>query len=199
MEVSTISKGQSINGDIKVKEVRLIDSDGSQLGVVRYEEAMAKARERDLDLVEIAPGAKPPVCKIMDYGKYKFEQDKREKEQRKKRQIVELKEIQLKCRIDTHDFNTKLGHGLRFLQDGDKIKAVVRFSGREITRPETGRALLLRFAEGAAEFGTVEKQPLLEGRNMIMIIAPKKQTQTTAKGNNKDGQDQDTQSDGETV
>jgi len=195
--VSAISKGQYNNTDARTKEVRLIGSDGSQLGIYKFDDAMKKAHECDLDLVEIAPDAKPPVYKIMDYGKYKFEQEKKEKEQRKKRQIVELKEIQLKCRIDTHDFNTKLNHGLKFLSEGNKIKAVIRFSGREITRPETGRLLLMRFAEGAAEFGTVEKQPLLEGRNMIMILAPKKVT--TPKGNKDDGKDQNTQGDGETV
>lgn len=197
LEVSVISKGQHVNGEIRPSEVRLIDTDGTQLGIVKYEVAMARARERELDLVEIAPDAKPPVCKIMDYGKYKFEQEKKEKEQRKKRVVVELKEIQLKCRIDTHDFNTKLGHALRFLQEGNKVKTVVRFSGREITRPETGKQLLARFAEGIGENGVVERQPLLDGRNMIMIVAPKKTT--TTKGTNQNGKDQNPQGDGEAL
>jgi len=183
----TISKDQIINDSIKHKEVRLIGKDGAQLGIMKGEEALRLATEEGLDLVEIAPDAKPPVCKIMDYGKYRFEREKKEKEQRKKRQVVELKEIQLKCRIDTHDFNTKLNHAKRFLEDGNKVKVVVRFSGREITRSEQGKALLDRFAEAVAETGVVEKPALLEGRNMIMIMAPKKAS-TTTKGKKTDGE-----------
>lgn len=154
---------------------------------MKGEEALRLATEEGLDLVEIAPDAKPPVCKIMDYGKYRFEREKKEKEQRKKRQVVELKEIQLKCRIETHDFNTKLNHAKRFLDDGNKVKVVVRFSGREITRSEQGKALLDRFAEAVGESGAVEKPALLEGRNMIMIMAPKKASNTT-KGKKTDGE-----------
>ena len=167
--------------------MRLIGKDGAQLGIMKGDEALRLAAEEGLDLVEIAPDAKPPVCKIMDYGKYRFEREKKEKEQRKKRQVVELKEIQLKCRIDTHDFNTKLNHAKRFLEDGNKVKVVVRFSGREITRSEQGKALLDRFAESVSETGAVEKPALLEGRNMIMIMAPKKAS-TTTKGKKTDGE-----------
>ena len=162
--------------------MRVVDSEGKQLGVMRIEQAMRIANDASLDLVEIAPEAKPPVCKIMDYGKYRFEKEKHEKEIKKKQQIVELKELQLKCRIDTHDFNTKLNHAMRFLTQGNKVKVLVKFYGREMAHTERGAALLERFAEGCGELCTIEKTPLLDGRNMIMILAPKK-TNITSKGN----------------
>ncbi len=164
----------SINEDIKSPEVRVIGADGNQLGVMKIAEAIRLSNEAELDLVEIAPDSVPPVCKIMDYGKYRFEKEKREKEQRKKRQIIELKEIQLKCRIDTHDFNTKLNHTLKFLAQGNKVKVIVKFFGREMAHTELGAQLLDRFAEGCGENAVIEKKPLLDGRNMTMILAPKK-------------------------
>lgn len=197
-EVSVISKKPNINEQIKFKEVRLISETGEQLGVVKVEQAQKLAFDAGLDLVEIAPGANPPVCKIMDFGKYRFEKEKREKEMRKKRQVVELKEIQLKSRIDTHDFNTKINHALRFLGDGDKVKVVVRFFGREMAHTERGKDLLIKFSEGCGELGMIEKQPLLDGRNMIMIIAPKK-TANTSKGNKTNGEDKNAQSDTEAL
>lgn len=148
---------------------------------------MRLAGEESLDLVEIAPEAAPPVCKIMDFGKYRFEKEKREKEIKKKQQVFELKELQLKCRIDTHDFNTKLNHANRFLTQGNKVKVIVKFYGREMAHTEKGTELLNKFAEGCGETCVVEKVPLLDGRNMIMILAPKK-TNITSKGNDKDGQ-----------
>ena len=164
----------SINEEIRASEVRVIGADGKQLGVMKIQEALNLANEAELDLVEIAPDSQPPVCKIMDYGKFRFEKEKREKEQRKKRQIIELKEIQLKCRIDTHDFNTKLNHTLKFLAQGNKVKVIVKFFGREMAHTELGAQLLDRFAEGCEEAAVIEKKPLLDGRNMTMILAPKK-------------------------
>ena len=164
----------SINEEIRASEVRVIGADGKQLGVMKIQEALDLANEAELDLVEIAPDSQPPVCKIMDYGKFRFEKEKREKEQRKKRQIIELKEIQLKCRIDTHDFNTKLNHTLKFLAQGNKVKVIVKFFGREMAHTELGAQLLDRFAEGCEEAAVIEKKPLLDGRNMTMILAPKK-------------------------
>lgn len=164
----------SINEEIRANEVRVIGADGKQLGVMKLQEALDLANEAELDLVEIAPDSVPPVCKIMDYGKFRFEKEKREKEQRKKRQIIELKEIQLKCRIDTHDFNTKLNHTLKFLAQGNKVKVIVKFFGREMAHTELGAQLLDRFAEGCEEAAVIEKKPLLDGRNMTMILAPKK-------------------------
>ena len=163
-----------INEEILDKEVRLIGSEGEQLGIMSAEDALKIAIEQDLDLVKIAPGSNPPVCRVMDYGKFRFEKEKREKEQRKKRQIIELKEIQLKCRIDTHDFNTKLNHTLKFLAQGNKVKVLVKFFGREMAHTELGAQLLDRFAEGCGEAAVIEKKPLLDGRNMTMILAPKK-------------------------
>ncbi|MDD4164863.1 MAG: translation initiation factor IF-3 [Eubacteriales bacterium] len=185
----SISKKTLINEEIKSSEVRVIGSDGRQLGILKIEQALRLANEESLDLVEIAPEAAPPVCKIMDYGKYRFEKEKREKEIKKKQQVFELKEIQLKCRIDIHDFNTKLNHAVKFLAQGNKVKAIVKFYGREMAHTEKGIDLLNRFAEGCGENCVVEKMPLLDGRNMIMILAPKKPN-ITSKGNDKDGKNQ---------
>ena len=163
-----------INEEIRAGEVRVIGADGTQLGIMKLADALRIANDAMLDLVEIAPDSVPPVCKIMDYGKYRFEKEKREKEQRKKRQIIEIKEIQLKCRIDTHDFNTKLNHTMKFLSQGNKVKVIVKFFGREMAHTELGAQLLDRFAEGCGENAVIEKKPVLDGRNMTMILAPKK-------------------------
>jgi translation initiation factor IF-3 len=176
----SISKKTLINEEIKSSEVRVVDAEGKQLGILRIEQALRLAYEEQLDLVEIAPEAKPPVCKIMDYGKYRFEKEKHEKEIKKKQQIIELKELQLNLRIDTHDFNTKLNHATRFLTQGNKVKVVVKFKGREMAHPEKGTELLERFAGGCGELCVIEKQPLLDGRNMIMILAPKKTNNAAA-------------------
>lgn len=136
-------------------------------------DALNLAMEKDLDLVKIAPQAQPPVCKIMDYGKYRFEQAKREKEARKNQHIVEIKEIRLSLGIDKHDFDTKVGHALRFLKDGDKVKASIRFRGREMGHPEIGVQIMERFAQACAEIANVEKPAKLEGRHMLMFLAPK--------------------------
>jgi len=173
-EVSHISKKSLINEEIKAPEVRVIDAEGGQLGIMKLSDALEAAAERGLDLVEMAPEAVPPVCKIMDFGKYRFEKEKKEKEIKKKKQVVEIKEIQLRLRIGDHDLQTKLKAANKFLADGNKVKVIIKFMGRELARPEFGTELLNRFLEGCGDLCAVEKQPLLDGRNMIMILAPKK-------------------------
>ena len=168
------SKELLINEQITDKEVRVVDSDGSQLGIMSAREAMERAAQRNLDLVKIAPQATPPVCRIMDYGKFRFEQSKKEKEARKNQKQVEIKEIRLTPNIDIGDLNTKVKNACRFLQDGNKVKVSVRFRGREVTHASLGQDLLHRFAELCSECSTVEKQPKLEGRQMLMFLAPAK-------------------------
>ena len=163
-----------INEEIRDKEVRVIGADGAQLGIMSSAAALEIAEGKDLDLVKIAPGSNPPVCKIMDYGKYRFEQAKREKEARKNQRVVEIKEIRLTPNIDIGDLNTKVKNACRFLQDGNKVKVSVRFRGREVTHASLGQDLLHRFAELCSECSTVEKQPKLEGRQMLMFLAPAK-------------------------
>lgn len=163
-----------INEEIRDKEVRVIGADGAQLGIMSSAAALEIAEGKDLDLVKIAPGSNPPVCKIMDYGKYRFEQAKREKEARKNQRVVEIKEIRLTPNIDIGDLNTKVKNACRFLKDGDKVKVSVRFRGREVTHSSLGQDLLHRFAELCSECSTVEKQPKLEGRQMLMFLAPAK-------------------------
>ena len=174
MEVLTISsKELQINEQIRDKEIRVIDSDGSQLGIMPSKKAMELAEQKNLDLVKIAPQATPPVCKIIDYGKYRFEQSKREKEQRKNQRVVEIKEVRLSLNIDTHDFETKKNHAMRFISEGNKVKASIRFRGREMGHPELGLEIMKRFSEAMAEVANVERQPKLEGRTMMMFLAPK--------------------------
>lgn len=167
------NKELQINEEIRDKEVRVIDKDGSQLGVLPIAQAMARAAESNMDLVKIAPQAKPPVCKIIDYGKYRFEQAKRDKEAKKNQHVVDIKEIRLSLNIDTHDFNTKVGHASRFLKEGDKVKVSIRFRGREMGHPEQGHQIMRKFAEACSEIANVEKSSKLEGRNMLMFLAPK--------------------------
>ena len=175
MEVLPISKQElQINEQIRDKELRVIDSDGTQLGIMPLRRAMELAEQKNLDLVKIAPQANPPVCKIIDYGKFRFEQAKREKEARKNQRVVEIKEIRLTPNIDIGDLNTKVKNACRFLQDGNKVKVSVRFRGREVTHASLGQDLLHRFAELCSECSTVEKQPKLEGRQMLMFLAPAK-------------------------
>jgi translation initiation factor IF-3 len=162
-----------INDEIREKEVRVIDSDGSQLGILPLADALSKADAKNMDLVLIAPQAKPPACKIMDYGKYKFEQGKREKEAKKNQRIVNIKEVRITPSIDVHDFNTKVNQTVKFLKSGDKVKVTVRFRGRELHHTQLGMDLLTKFAEAIAETGNVEKAAKLEGRNMTMVVAPK--------------------------
>ncbi len=167
------SKELAINEGIRFKEVRVIDADGSQLGILPIEKALDAAYAKDLDLVNISPNATPPVCKIMDYGKYRFEQAKREKEAKKNQKTFEIKEIRLGLSIDTHDFETKGNHAIRFLKDGDKVKVSIRFRGRELGHPEIGYDTMERFAQYCADVSVVEKAAKMEGRNMLMFLAPK--------------------------
>ena len=162
-----------INDDIRAKEVRLLDEQGEQMGIKSLAQAKDYAYERGVDLVCIAPQATPPVCKIIDYGKYRFEQAKREKEARKNQRVVEIKEIRLSLNIDTHDFETKKNHAVRFLSEGNKVKVSIRFRGREMGHPELGADIMKRFAETLADVANVEKPAKLEGRNMLMFLAPK--------------------------
>ena len=176
MEVLPISnKELQINEQIRDKELRVIDSDGTQLGIMPLRKAMEIAEEKNLDLVKIAPQANPPVCKIIDYGKFRFEQAKREKEARKNQRVVEIKEVRLSLNIDTHDFETKRNHALRFISEGNKVKASIRFRGREMGHPELGLDIMKRFADAMSEVANVEKPAKLEGRTMLMFLAPKPQ------------------------
>ncbi len=150
----------------------MVGSDSEQLGIMSSRDALRLAAEKNLDLVKIAPTATPPVCRIMDYGKFRFEQQKKEKEARKNQRIVDIKEIRLSLNIDTNDFNTKVNHAKRFLNEGDKVKASIRFRGREMAHTNLGYEVMKRFAQVMSEFATIEKQPKLEGRSMQMYLAP---------------------------
>ena len=176
MEVLPISKQDlQINEQIRDKEIRVIDSDGTQLGIMPLRRAMEIAEQKNLDLVKIAPQANPPVCKIIDYGKFRFEQAKREKEARKNQRVVEIKEVRLSLNIDTHDFETKRNHALRFISEGNKVKVSIRFRGREMGHPELGLEIMRRFSDAMSEVANVEKPAKLEGRTMLMFLAPKPQ------------------------
>lgn len=167
-----ISKDMNVNESIRAKEVRLIDSNGEQLGIKSREEALEIARAKNLDLVLVAPNAKPPVCRIMDYGKYRYEQQKKEKEARKKQRVINIKEVRFTPGIGEHDFNTKLRHTRRFIENGDKVKASVRFRGRAITHKDLGREVLERLAEEVKDVAIVETKAKMEGRQMFMVLAP---------------------------
>ncbi|KUK10693.1 MAG: Translation initiation factor IF-3 [Clostridia bacterium 41_269] len=171
----TIGKELRVNEEITAKELRLIGVDGEQIGIVSPREALAIAREAGLDLVEVAPHAKPPVCRIMDYGKYKFQQSKREKEARKKQKVVNVKEVKFRLGIEDHDFEVKARNIERFLKKGDKVKVTVMFRGREISHSDMGLALCNRIIERVGDVGSVEKPPKLEGKNMIMVLSPKQE------------------------
>jgi translation initiation factor IF-3 len=168
-----------INDRIRVPEVRLIDEKGEQVGIVPTEQALERAGNSDLDLVEIAPTAKPPVVRILDYSKYKYEQEQRKKAARKHQQQVTIREMKLRPKIATHDYETKKGHILRFLRQNDKVKVTIMFRGREQAHPERGETLLRKLADELAELATIESQPNQEGRNMTMMLAPLRQTVTT--------------------
>ena len=166
------SKELEINERIRDKEIRLVGADGQQLGIMSPRDALRMAMEQDLDLVKVAPQAKPPVCKILDYGKYRFEMQKREKEARKNQKTVEIKEIRLSLNIDTNDFNTKVNQAAKFLQQGHKVKVSIRFRGREMAHTNLGLDVEKRFAEELAGKAVVDKQPKLEGRSMMMFLSP---------------------------
>lgn len=165
--------GHQVNEEIRDKEVRLISSTGEQLGIMSAKAALDIAMEQDLDLVKISPNAVPPVCKVMDYGKYRFEQAKREKEAKKNQRVVEIKEVRMSPGIDVNDFNVKLRNAQKFLGEGNRVKVTVRFRGREMAHTNIGEELLKRFAEQCGEIGVMDKNPKLDGRHMTMFLSPK--------------------------
>ena len=168
-----ISKENLINEEIRDKEVRVIDNDGTQLGVMSIEDALAAAAEKKLDLVNISPNANPPVCKILDYGKYRYDLQKREKEAKKKQKVTAVKEIRLSTFIEAHDIQVKAKTAIKFLKDGDRVKVSLRFKGREKDYASKGLEVMNQFGEAVAEVGTIEKKPEFEGRSLIMIVVPK--------------------------
>lgn len=162
-----------MNEEIKAREIRVVSSTGDQLGIMSVRDALKTASEQHLDLVEVAPTARPPVCRIMDFGKYKYEQQKRDKEAKKKQKIITVKEVKLRPNIEEHDFNVKMKNVLRFLSDGDKVKVTIMFRGRELSHPELGKEVLDKVANELQGTVVIERAPKLEGKNMIMIVAPK--------------------------
>ncbi len=173
LEVSTIAKNQTqVNEKIRAKELRVIGQNGDQIGVKSKNEALEMADRLGLDVVIVAPNAKPPVARIMDYGKYKFEQQKKEKEMKKKQKVINVKEIRLSPTIEDYDFNTKLKNGRKFLTKGDKVKVSIRFRGRAITHKEIGQRVLEKYAEACKDLATIEQKPKMEGRQMFLMLAP---------------------------
>ena len=172
--ISTNNKDLLINDEIKASDVRVIGPNNEQLGIMKLEDARAYAFNNNVDLVLIAANAQPPVCRAIDYGKFCFERDKREKEAKKKQVVVKVKEVQLSCRIEKHDFETRVNHAKRFLSEGNRVKAVVRFKGREMTHMELGREVIEKFVEACQGFGAADKKPVLEGRFMSVILSPVK-------------------------
>jgi len=170
----TNEKRVRVNRQIRISPVRVIDPDGVQLGIMPIEQALAAAEERGLDLVEVAPNARPPVCRIMDYGKYKYEEARKARLARKKQHQVHVKEVKFRPGIEAHDFEFKVRHARRFLQEGDKVKATMMFRGRQMAHPELGREVLDRVAQAVEDVGKVESEPTMEGRNMTMILAPRR-------------------------
>ncbi|MBD3678328.1 MAG: translation initiation factor IF-3 [Rhodobacteraceae bacterium] len=170
----TRDTGPRVNDKIRAPEIRLIGAEGENVGVVTPAKAMELAEQAGLDLVEISPNATPPVCKIMDYGKFKYEQQKRESEARKKQKIIEVKEVKFRPNTDTHDYEVKMRNVFKFLENGDKVKVTLRFRGREMAHQDLGRDLLERVAEDVQEVGKVENMPKMEGRQMVMMIGPSK-------------------------
>jgi len=169
----TIAKDMMVNDGIRARELRLIDQNGEQLGVKSKAEALQIAERANLDVVLVAPNAKPPVARIMDYGKFRFEQQKKDREARKKQKVINIKEVRLSPTIDVNDFNTKLRNARKFLEKGDKVKASIRFKGRAITQKEIGQKVLDRLAEETADLATVEQKPKMDGRSMFLVLAPK--------------------------
>ncbi|HEX6940686.1 MAG TPA: translation initiation factor IF-3 [Longimicrobiales bacterium] len=170
----TNEKRVRVNRQIRISPVRVIDPEGVQLGIMPVEQALAAAEERGLDLVEVAPTARPPVCRIMDYGKYKYEEARKARLARKKQHQVHVKEVKFRPGIEAHDFEFKVRHARRFLEEGDKVKATMMFRGRQVAHPELGREVLDRVAQAVDDVGKVESAPTMEGRNMTMILAPRR-------------------------
>jgi translation initiation factor IF-3 len=200
----TISKESlRINEEIRIREVRVTDENGEQLGIMQTRDALKLAEDRHLDLVEVAPKARPPVCKIMDFGKYRYEQQKRDKEARKKQKVITVKEVKLRPNIEEHDFDVKLRNAQRFIEEGNKVKVTIMFRGRELSHPEIGSTILDKMAKALGDTVSVERTAKLEGKNMTMILSPKaqksKKTTQTKGGDGTGAQNQNTQSDGEKV
>lgn len=170
----TISKELAINEQIREKEIRVISNDGEQLGIMPTKEAQSMANNKNLDLVMISPNAQPPVCKIMDYGKYKYEQARKEKESKKKQKVINIKEVRLRPGIEANDLNTKANQAIKFLKKGDKVKVELRFRGRELGHKDIGKEVMLKFIDIVKEFGEPTKAPAFEGNNMVVMIDPKK-------------------------
>ena len=188
--VSTIAKESlRINEEIRIKEVRVTDANGEQLGIMATRDALRLAEEQHLDLVEVAPKARPPVCRIMDFGKYRYEQQKREKEAKKKQKVITIKEVKLRPNIEQHDFDVKLKNASRFIEEGNKVKITIMFRGRELSHPELGNELLNRAVETLGDSVTVERAAKLEGKNMTMVVSPKAQKAVKTKIADKKGGD----------
>ena len=185
-----------INEEIRIREVRVTDSNGEQLGIMLTKDALKLAEDQHLDLVEVAPKARPPVCKIMDFGKYRYEQQKRDKEARKKQKVITIKEVKLRPNIEQHDFEVKLKSAQRFIEEGNKVKVTIMFRGRELSHPELGTEILNKMAAALGDTVNVERTAKLEGKNMTMILSPKAQkTKKTLKGGVENAQSKNTQSD----
>ena len=201
--VSAISRETlRINEEIRIREVRVTGANGEQLGIMLTRDALKLAEDQHLDLVEVAPKARPPVCKIMDFGKYRYEQQKREKEARKKQKVVTIKEVKLRPNIEQHDFDVKLKSAQRFIEEGNKVKVTVMFRGRELSHPELGTVILNKMSEALGDSVNVERTAKLEGKNMTMILSPKAQKakkSSTAKGGNDSAKNKDTSSDSKTL
>ncbi|MBS3809170.1 MAG: translation initiation factor IF-3 [Desulfobacterales bacterium] len=172
-KTKTTDKRVNINSEIKAAEVRVIDPDGNQLGVITLNSALSAAEDFGLDLVEVSPNASPPVCKIMDYGRFRYQQDKKQQEARKKQSAIQVKEIKVRPKTDTHDLEIKLGHIKKFIGKKNKVKVTLMFRGREITMTDRGKAVLEEIAKHAEEFATIEQPPKMEGRTMTMVLGPK--------------------------
>ncbi|MBR5601719.1 MAG: translation initiation factor IF-3 [Clostridia bacterium] len=170
--MATNQKDTLINEEINCAQIRVIGNDGTMLGIMSSDQALRLAYDKSLDLVMMSPDGNPPVCKIMDYGKYRFEKDKREKEAKKKQQVIEIKEIQLSSRIDTHDYETKMKRGRKFLEQGNKVKVVLVFHGREMSHQELGKEMIERFIADVADLGTTDKKPVLNGKLLSVVISP---------------------------
>ncbi|MDP9023114.1 MAG: translation initiation factor IF-3 [Actinomycetota bacterium] len=172
---SSINEEPRLNEEIHEREVRLIGPDGDQIGIVSLAEALQFARQREMDLVEVAPQAQPVVCRVMDYGRFKYQEAQRQKEARKKQSRIEVKEIKMRPKISDNDYSTKAGHVARFLKDGAKVRVTIMFRGREVTHPEIGKSHLDRLAEDMSDLATVESVPTVDGRNMVMVLAPRRE------------------------
>ena len=189
-----------INEEIRIREVRVTDENGESLGIMQTKDALKLAEERHLDLVEVAPKARPPVCKLMDFGKYRYEQQKRDKEARKKQKVVTIKEVKLRPNIEQHDFEVKLKNAQRFIEEGNKVKVTIMFRGRELSHPELGNQVLDKIAKALGDTVSIERAAKLEGKNMTMILSPKAQkSKKTTKGGDANAQNQNSQSDSEKI